>query len=95
MINGYGAVCGMRIGRGNRSTRRKRDPVPLGIEPGAHSGRIITLMIFLRYARFVQMTIKVIITFAAHEYVYLKFVFHTVFSLSQMRTRMNLGSSEM
>jgi hypothetical protein len=27
--------------------------------------------------------------------VYLKFVFHTVFSLSQMRTRMNLGSSEM
>jgi hypothetical protein len=25
----YGAVGGMRIGRGNRSTRRKRAPVPL------------------------------------------------------------------
>jgi hypothetical protein len=25
----YGAVGGMRIGRGNRSTRRKPDPVPL------------------------------------------------------------------
>jgi hypothetical protein len=25
----YGAVCGMRIGRGNRSTRRKPAPVPL------------------------------------------------------------------
>jgi hypothetical protein len=40
----YGAVGGMRIGRGNRSTRRKPAPVPLcppqiphdltGIEPG-------------------------------------------------------------
>jgi hypothetical protein len=30
MIDGdYGAVGGMRIGRGNRSTRRKPAPVPL------------------------------------------------------------------
>jgi hypothetical protein len=28
MINEYGAVDGMRIGRGNRSTRRKLAPVP-------------------------------------------------------------------
>jgi hypothetical protein len=28
MINGYGADGGMRIGRGNRSTRRKPAPVP-------------------------------------------------------------------
>jgi hypothetical protein len=27
--DGYGAVGGMRIGRGNRSTRRKPTPVPL------------------------------------------------------------------
>jgi hypothetical protein len=29
MINEYGAVGGMRIGRGNRITRRKFAPVPL------------------------------------------------------------------
>jgi hypothetical protein len=29
MIDDYGAVGGMRIGRGNRSTRRKPAPVPL------------------------------------------------------------------
>jgi hypothetical protein len=28
IIDGYGAVGGMRIGRGNRSTRRKPAPVP-------------------------------------------------------------------
>jgi hypothetical protein len=29
MINEYGAVGGMKIGRGNRITRRKQAPVPL------------------------------------------------------------------
>jgi hypothetical protein len=29
MINEYGAVCGMRIGRGNRSIRRKLVQIPL------------------------------------------------------------------
>jgi hypothetical protein len=29
MIDEYGAFCGMKIGRENRSTRRKRAPVPL------------------------------------------------------------------
>jgi hypothetical protein len=29
MIDGYGEFGGMRIGRGNRSIRRKRAPVPL------------------------------------------------------------------
>jgi hypothetical protein len=29
MINGYGAVDGMKIGRGNRNTRREPTPVPL------------------------------------------------------------------
>jgi hypothetical protein len=29
MINEYGTVGGMRIGRGNRSTRRKHSSVPL------------------------------------------------------------------
>jgi hypothetical protein len=27
--DGYGAVGGMRIGRGNRTTRRKTAPVPI------------------------------------------------------------------
>lgn len=29
VINEYGVVDGMRIGRGNRNTRRKLAPVPL------------------------------------------------------------------
>jgi hypothetical protein len=29
LINEYGAVCGMKIGRRNRSTQRKLAPVPI------------------------------------------------------------------
>jgi hypothetical protein len=49
MDDDYGAVGGMRIGRGNRSTWRKPDPVPLcpphptwpdlGSNPGHHGGK--------------------------------------------------------
>jgi hypothetical protein len=28
MVNGHGTIDGMRIGRGNRNTRRKIFPVP-------------------------------------------------------------------
>jgi hypothetical protein len=49
----YGAVGGMRIGRGNRSTRRKPNPVPLcppeishdltmGSNPGRRGGKPVT-----------------------------------------------------
>jgi hypothetical protein len=38
----YGAVGGMRIGRGNRSTRRKPAPVPLGSNPGRRGGKPAT-----------------------------------------------------
>jgi hypothetical protein len=47
MINGCGAIGGMRNGRGNRSTRRTHDPAPLclrkmphdmGSKPGAEPG---------------------------------------------------------
>jgi hypothetical protein len=47
----YGAVGGMRIGRGNRSTRRKPAPVPpcspqnphdLGSNPGSRGGKPAT-----------------------------------------------------
>jgi hypothetical protein len=51
MINECTGVDGMRIGRGNRSTRRKPTPVPLcetqtphdlGSKPGRHGGKPMT-----------------------------------------------------
>jgi hypothetical protein len=51
MVNEYGTVCGMRIGRGNRIALRRPVPVPLcaphiphnlGSNSGCRSGNLVT-----------------------------------------------------